>query len=769
MTDANSMKTKDNLFLALLGKYLPFWPIFIMLFVFCMILCWSYLQFEKPLFEISAAMMIKDERKGVDDSEIIEAINLFDSKKILENEIEIIRSREVISNVVDSLSLYISQFEETGFFDKSAYHSSPIQIRFRHSDSIKIDPKIEQKIFFQFDTEQKTVSIENKTYPLNKWVRIPLGELIFTASNSQIEKTVNPIYFTISNVKNVTNNIIENLEVNTTDKVSTVVNLTIRDAIPQRGETILNEIIKAYNQKALADRNYLAKSTLAFIEDRMTSVENDLNSLEAEVQKFKSSTGAVDLSEQGKLYLQDAGQNDRKIENIRLQMAVLDQVEDYVLSKNKLGGLVPSTLGIEDPILSQLLEKLYDSEIRYERLKKTTAENNPILLSITNEIEKIRPSILENIKNQQVNLNASLGNLNRNSGKFNSALKTLPEQERALLEIKRREEIKKDLFSYLLQKREETALAYAPTLEDTRIVDKAEASPLPVSPNPKMVYAMGILISLCLAMGFIVIKEGLNNKILFRHEIEKLTQIPIIAEITHQYEKESKAAIAYNEHNLNQFRDLRLALGLYGTSKDIKKITVTSSIEGEGKSFLSKNLALSLASSGNKVVLIDFDLHKKQSSPLFKKYKSEGICGFIYGKTQVQELPQETNINNLFIIGSGANNANTKISDLLLGFDLNNLFGYLENKFDYIIIDTPPIGFATDSYVLANHCDLTLFVVKHAYTPKELVGILDSSKNLQMINKVFIVFNGLKNRGYKTLGYGDNYGQVPSKIAYYNH
>lgn len=751
-------KKKDNLVSALIHKFIPFWPYFLGLLLLFLITAWVYLQLATPVYGVTAKLIIKDEKKGVDDSKMMESINPFDSKKIVENEIQVLQSRAVMKRVVDSLYLYAPISEEKTFKTVSAYTTSPVQIQLKNADVIPLPSGYTPQHHFTFDPKSGKIRMDDNTYPLNQWIKFPFGTLMFTANNKQNASTDNPLFFELINPKIAVNDLLGNLEASATDKLSTVVNLNFRDPVIKRGEDILNNIILSYSQQALDQQNKLAATTLDYIEKRILNVEQDLNALQGEVQQFRSTQGAIDLSEQGKLYLQEAGDNDRKISDINRQLAILDRVEQYVISKDAESGIVPSTAGIDDLVLSQLLDKLYNSEIEYARLKKTTAENNPILLSISEEIKKVRPSIIENIRNQKSNLNASLGNLNSTSGKFNTVLKSIPEKERALLEIKRREAIKHDLFSFLLQKREETALIYAPTARDSKVVELAEASLYPVSPSPLIVYAIAIILAFSVGIIYVVGKEQINNKVLFRSEIESATNIPVFGEVWLTKQKKENYFVKPTEAMIvEQFRQLDSKLGLYSRAVNKRNVLVTSSISGEGKSFVSTNLAYSLAHAGKKVVLLDMDLRKPNTSRLFNLKDDLGILQFLKNEATYKEiLNREKETDNLYVIAAGTSGGD--FTQLLLNGKLDVLFGHLKNDFDYIIIDSPPIDITSDANLLAEYSDIVLLVIRHAFTPKTIVGRLDQTENSKIMENAQIVFNGVKPRGFvKGSGYGYGY------------
>jgi len=535
MYEVNKSSADENIFRMILSMFLPYWPLFALLIPACLIGAWGYLKTTTPVYEAAATLIIKDENKGVDDSKVLEAMNPFDSKKIVENELEIIKSRTIMTEVVKNLKLYAPIFEEKLFGSKEAYDSSPIVVELKNPENI-VQPKDGKslKFYFEYDSIKNLVKIKNKFYPIDEWVEGPIfGETKFRLNANKSTDAKKALYFSFVNPKNMTRGLLGGLEAIPTDKLSTVVRLTYQDPIPQRGENILNHLISAYNQKAISDRDDLASNTLTFIDDRMKKVEKELNELELSIQRFRAEKGVVDLSEQGKLYLYDVGEYDRQIASTSRQLAVLDKVDQYLASKKNKSGIVPSTLGLEDRVLSQLLEKLYASEIEYEKLRKTTAENNPILTAVADEIKKIRPSIRENIRNQKNNLRASLSSLNFNANQSASALNNIPEKERALLEIERGKEIKNELYSFLQQKREETALSYAPNGGDGRIVDLAESSVGPVSPKSSIIYLVALILAFGIGLGYIIFKEMMNRNVLFRSEIENSIKTPVVLELPH--------------------------------------------------------------------------------------------------------------------------------------------------------------------------------------------------------------------------------------------
>ncbi|HZF63663.1 MAG TPA: polysaccharide biosynthesis tyrosine autokinase, partial [Chitinophagaceae bacterium] len=587
------------------------------------------------------------------------------------------------------------------------------------------------------------------------------GKLKFSENRSFNKfQTKQAFYFSLVQPKKISNKLLKSLKVSASNKLATIIDLSLRDAVPRRAEDILNELINAYNQAAITDKNTLAANTLAFVDDRLNAVTHELDSIERAIQKFKSGSGAIDISTQGKLFLQNVSENDQKLSDVNMKIAVLDKVEKFIETGDKSGSIIPSTLGISDPVLSQLLEKLYNYELEYEKLKNTVAENNPILLTVKDQIKKIRPNIVQNIQSQRASLMAGKGNLSSTNGGYNSMLQAIPRKERELLEISREQSIKSNIYAFLLQKREESAISSAAAVSDVKVIDLAQSSSDPVSPNKKIVYLISFIAALAFVVGLITLREALNRTILYRKDIEALTDVTVIGEVSYQnvtnpivVEDGKRTVIA------EDFRKIRASLPFLGIGTNKKKILVTSSIPGEGKSFVAVNLAQTLALTGKKVVLVDMDLNKPSLGVIINSDAKNGVSEYLSNQTELEEIIRRTQVNeNLFFVSAGALPPNP--SELLSNGKVKSLIKYLENSFDYVIIDSAPTTPVSDAFLLTNYCDSTLFVIRHRYTPKMLIRRLDETIRINPLINTAIIFNGVRDRGFVKNNYGYGYGYV---------
>lgn len=736
-------------------RYLPYWPLFLFLIIIGIAGAWIYLRYTVPIYESVASILIKDERKTMD-SQILQELNPFGSGKIVENEIEILRSRYLNREVVKNLGLYAPITQEGTVVSRSGYVYSPIHIQVKQPDSLQ--PA--NKIYFTFNQDSSTVTIDEKEYKLNEWVETDYGTLRFI-NNPRYSRTTEmqvPIYFSLVPVQRVANGIRGRLQINSSGKASTVLTLRLRDEVPQRAEDILNMLIAEYNEAAINDKNALAANTLEFVNDRLSFVVNELDSVESRMQQYRTSQGVYDISEQGRQFLQSVGTSDQRLSEINIQLDVLDQVENYVSGKSSGSRIVPSTMGINDPLLTGLLDKLYLVQSEYDRQRQSIGENNPLLIPMVDEINRLKPTILENLQNQKRNLQASKRNIEQTSSRYSSMLRSIPTKERELLEISRQQSIKNEIYTFLLQKREETALSYGSTVSDSRLIDNAESLPGPVSPNKNMIFLTALVLAFALGIGIVLLKEVMNRSILFRSEIEEFTSLPILGEISHDPTK-ANIVIAEGKRNFiaEQFRQLRTSLGYLGVNTKHKKIMLTSTISGEGKSFISANLGISLALTGKKVVMLELDLRKPKLSNAFDISRESGLSNYFIGEKEPDEIIKKAGItDSLYIIPSGPIPPNP--SELILNGKLQELLEYLDINFDYIIIDTAPVNPVTDAYIVSPMCDATLYVVRHGYTPKSAIKLLDHNNKVRELKNVAIVFNDVKSRGIGKNDYGYGYG-----------
>lgn len=746
----------------ILFKYLPYWPLFIIFAIVCVGIAYLYLWYATPTYQATASIIIKDQKKGSDDSKEEASLKLINDSKIIENEIEVIKSRTIMENVVEKLHLYAPVFKDLKIKSVSAYISSPLTVEHSTPDSIIENPKI----YMNYNKAKGTVSVKalldsvSYTCRINEWSKTPYGTLRFLPNPQYVEDSLKyPLYFSLIKPRNAALAMAGSLTPVQSDRLSSVIDLTYVDEVPRKAEDVLNALLDTYTQTALDEKSTLARNTLAFVEARLGIVSHELDSIENRIKQYRSGAGAVNLSSQGVQLIQTLGANDQKVSDINTQLSALDEVEKSVRSNS--AGIVPSSVGITDPTLTQLTNNLYTNQLEYERLKKNVGQNNPLLVSLEDQINKIKPDILNNIQSTRRNLQATKQSLQSTSGGVNSILQTIPAKEKELIEISRAQTIKSSIYQFLLQKKEESILSYNNTDPNSRIIDRAQTQPTPVSPPKAMyIYLASVFLAFLLTIGLVTAKDFLNGKVLYRYELEKLTSFPVIGEIAYKRTK-SPIVIEAGKRTFiaEEFRKIRVALSFLGIGENLKKIMLTSSIPGEGKSFIALNLAVSLALTGKKVVLVDLDLNNPVLGKKLDIDDSPGLSNYLTGEKEPEEIIRRVGVHeNLFFVPAGS--LPDSPSELLSNGRVKDILFYLQNVFDFVIIDTAPVFAVSDTHMLSEYCDATLYVVRHNYTPKKIIKRISVNNKINPLTNPAIIFNGLKARGFSrktTNGYGYDY------------
>jgi len=735
-------------------RFLPYWPLFSVLMLVSLLLCFLYYLFATPLYEASARVLMQDKHKGTENSKAIEELDVLQSKKIVDNEIDVITSKPLVMEVVKQMHLYAPVYKKSGLTEKLLYDNAPLSIESANPEFLSGTLKVN----FYYDPVSRLVIFDKQAYATGKWQVTPYGKLKFTSNPAyRPEKEQTAFLFILEKPASVAQSIKKRLRAGTTTKLSSMIQVTYRDENANRAEDFVDNLLAAYINAGKNDKSTLAANTLAFIDQRIKIIEKELNDIEQRKQQFASQKGAFDISTQGRLFLENVSANDQKMAEISMGLAVLNEVEDYVNDK-KSSGIVPSTIGISDPMLSQLVEKLYNAELEYESLKKTAGENNPIVLPLKNRVEQIKPGITELIKNQRRNLEASRRNIFVTNNNYSSLLNALPKTERELVDLDREQNIRSGVYSFLLQKKEETALSQQSLVPENRLIS-TDVSEGPVSPNMILICLSGICVSVLLGMAIITVKESLGNKVMFRGQIEHATGFPVIGEIS--------AGISHNPIVIGgdtktfiaeQFRRLRITLNYMDVNADPKRILVTSAISGEGKSFIASNLALALAISGRKVALLDFDLNNPSLNNKLKINHYKGVTDFLLDEAcSLEDIIHRTDLDpNLYIASTGRLPRNP--TELLMNGRTELLLKQLDKEFDYIVIDTAPVIPVTDAYILSKLCDATLYVIRHRYTPKIFLERMDDDNKMHRLTNVGIIFNSVSPRGMGNHNYGYGYG-----------
>ena len=740
-------------------KYLRNWYWFALTLVISLVGMFAYLTTLKYTYSAQASILIKEDEGGgnMSKQDLIEELDMFGSKKEVENEIEVLKSYKLAEKVVTDLGLDVVYSYKDRWRMRDLYRDAPIVVQVLKPALYDTPVNVE--------VNAGKVTIDGTTCPIGQPTQSPLGLVLVTKRDSVLTSH-SDIIVTVQRRDEVVKSFVKQLKVTQPNKAATVLFLTMEDNAPDRAEAYLNRLIYLYELSSLQDKNRVASNTLRFVEDRLGIISRELTSVEGDIQRYKTNSGIIDLSSESSLFLDKVKENDSQLSQVNIQLGTLREIETYLASKSGNRVVSPSTVGLESPTLTGLIGNLLELEGQREKLIRTVPEKSVPIETIDDQVRSTKRNIADNVQTLRRILMNTQGSLQTTNKRIESTIRTIPIKERQLLDISRQASIKGSLYTYLLQKREETAMSFASAVSDLRVIDDARADPNPVKPVRKNFYLFALLVGLLLPITLLWLIDFFNSKISRKSQIEEATDTPIIGEIIQSNSTELPLEVTAKSRSLlsEQIRALRTNIQFFNTDGDPKQtILVTSSISGEGKSFISLNLAASLAIADKKVVMLELDMRKPKLHRYIKETSPQGLSSYLSGQATLDEIIKPVpGYDSLFFIPCGIVPPNP--SELISGDKMRYLFENLHEHFDIVIADTPPVGLVTDANILAKYASMTLYIVRHLYTSKGFLKNVDTLYREKRFPNMCLVINGIDmqkdyeyNYGY---GYDAGYGYM---------
>jgi tyrosine-protein kinase Etk/Wzc len=735
-----------------------FWPWFLLSLIICLSLAYVYLRYTNPVYNAVASIIVKDEKKGAElmDNSMMKEIGLGGNNKLVENEIEILKSYDLMEAVVSNLQLFVSVRHIGRIRDVDVFADDmPFRFYIENPDAIQEAKRWKvtdstNGVILQTDESKPAQFIKyGQTYS-SDGIRFRLRQdTLYSGARS------GKYYVAVATPSETAIDYTRKLSVDAASKVATVINLEIKDRNKKRAVATLQSLINIYNMQAVEDKNRVTDNTVNFLTDRLTGVAKELQGVEGSVEKFKSENKVTDLSSDAQQYLDLSQQVDIQKAQSQTQLNIIDALEKDLQTNESNPKLVPSTLGINEPSLGLLIEKHNELVLQKERLQQVSGPKNPALIDLQEQIKEIRSRLISNVGNLKRAYAISLDDISGKDIQLNSRIRSVPLLERKLVQITRNQNVQEQLYAFLLQKREEAAITRASNLEDSRTILRARGLGQ-IAPKPNMIWAFAILAGLLIPVSLISFRDFMNNKIGDTDEIKQHTDIPLLGTIPHI--KRLKNPIVINSHSRSaaaeQIRNIRTAINYTGNGKHVKTILVSSFQPGEGKSFASLNLAVAYALLDKKTVILEFDLRKPGLIKNMGITAKEGISNILAGRAKADDLLLEVpdHGGNLFVLPAG--NLPPNPAELISGSNMNCLIETLEERFDYIIIDSPPLNVVTDAALLQKYADITIVVLRQNYTSRYVYEKLNQRKSQYPEQPIYIVLNDTG----KTKRYEDKYG-----------
>jgi len=778
----------------LLFKYLIHWPWFVGAVVACLIAAWVYLHVSTPVYNISATVLIKDDKKGgsagmLSGLESLGLDGMISSSQNIDNEIEVLRSKTIVKEVVEDLGLYISYTDEDEFPSRNMYKTSPVQVSLTPQEADLLEEPMIVKMALQPQGSMDvTVKIDDDEYQKH-FEKLPAvfptdkGTLAFFLTPDSVlsskrtseettasEKTTRNITATINKPLAVAKWCCKNMTIEPTSKTTSVAVISLKNSNVQRGKDFINKLLEMYNINTNNDKNEVAQKTAEFINERIGIISKELGSTEKDLESFKRGAGITDLTSDAQIALTGSAEYEKKRVENQTQINLLQDLQKYM--QNEGYEVLPSNIGLQDLNLAAAINRYNEVLVERKRLLRTSTENNPTIINLDTSISAMKENVQVSLDRVLRGLFITKADLDREASRYSRRISEAPGQEREFVSIARQQEIKAGLYLMLLQKREENAITLAATANNAKIIDEAIADDAPVAPRSKITYLIALILGVGIPVGVIYLLELTKFKIEGRADVEKLTSAPIVGDIPLTDEKQGAIAVFENQNNLmsETFRNVRTNLQfMLGNGK--KVILVTSTVSGEGKSFISGNLAISLSLLGKKVVIVGLDIRKPGLNKVFNISKREqGITQYLANpEKNLMDLVQLSDVSkNLYILLGGTVPPNP--TELLARDGLDKAIETLKKNFEYVILDTAPVGMVTDTLLIGRVADLSVYVCRADYTRKNEYTLINELIDGNKLPNLCTVINGLdlKKRKYgyyygygkygKYYGYGKRYG-----------
>ena len=772
----------------ILFRYLIHWPWFVVSAIVCVALAWGYLRLTTPVYNISATVLIKDEKKGggANMSSELEKMGLngfVSSSSNIENEIEVLKSRTLAREVVSSLGLFVTYMDEDKFPNKELYRTSPVLVSLTPQEADRLPQTMEIDMLLQpagaMDVQVKVGKKEYRKHLEKLPAVFPTdeGTVAFYANNDTLSSlrpesvtTERHITAYINRPFAVAKGYAGSLSITPTSKATSVVTVSLKNSNTQRGKDYIDKLLEMYNINANNDKNEVAQRTAEFIDERIDIISKELGSTERDLENFKRSAGITDLTSEAQIALTGNAEYEKKRVENQTQINLVMDLKKYLQGSGY--EVLPANVGLQDAGVAGAIDRYNEMVAERKRLLRTSTESNPAIVNLTTSIRAMRSNIQPTLDATLKGLEITKADLIREASRYSRRISDAPTQERQFVSIARQQEIKAGLYLMLLQKREENAIVLAAIANNAKIIDEAQADSTPISPKRMMIYLAALVFGIGIPVGVIYLIGLTKFKIEGRADVEKLTSLPVVGDIPLADEKTGAIAVFENQNNLmsETFRNVRTNLQfMLENGKNV--ILVTSTVSGEGKSFISANLAISLSLLGKKVVIVGLDIRKSGLNKVFNLPKKEyGITQFLTNSTvNLMDLVHHSDINkNLYILPGGTVPPNP--TELLARDGLEKAVEILRKNFDYVILDTAPVGMVTDTLLIGRVADLSVYVCRADYTRKTEFTLINELAENNKLPNLCIAINGLdlqkKKYGYyygygkygKYYGYGKRYG-----------
>ena len=755
----------------LLKMMLENWYWFVLSVLLCMGCAYLYIAGTPKVYNRTATILVKDSRKG-GESDLATFADLtgFSSRRNVDNEIYVLQSRRLMEQVVRGLNLTVNYTTRIGLHNRTLYKQSPIDVTFVNANdnesfgfdvTVLDDDKVAVTEFAQRELTPE-MSEQTVTGRLGDTLTTPVGQIVVKPTLYLSDDFRNrKINVAKSTLRGATTAYRQQVQSSVVNKMSSIITISMRDVVPQRAEDVINALVYSYNNDAIEDKRAIAKQTSQFINSRLGIISEELGDVDKNIESFKQRNNIYDLSTEATRLLSESSKYKGESLTVDNQIAMAQYIKDFLINEEKNSSLIPATAAMVNAVIARQISDFNEMVLQRDKLLSEGSVNNPTVQSLNNALKASRNSIIASLDSHIRALQIQSEALRKEERYANSRIQNASAQEKEILSSIRQQKVKEELYLYLLQKREENELALEVVEPNARIIDEAYGSQIPIYPKPVMILIVAFIFGVGIPFAIIYLLEVLDTTIRGRKDIEKYVNIPFLGEIP-QHVGATNRGIVVRENGRDPvseaFRILRTNMNFMNVNQtgEQKVVMITSSNAHAGKTFVSTNLALTLALAGKKVLLVDIDLRRRSLSKVMGHGKdTKGITSYLSGATKnIDDVIQSTSLHpNLDVLYAGVQPPNP--AEMLLSEQLDRLVRDLREKYDYILLDSVPAMVVADALIIDRLCDLTLYVVREGLLDRRQLPDIERLFREKKFRNMSLVLNGTT---FKRTGYGYGYG-----------
>jgi capsular exopolysaccharide synthesis family protein len=744
----------NNLF----WNYFQFWPIILLCALLGGVLANTYLKYTSPVYSARSKILIKDENNSgqLSEAAVFEDLGLITRSGNIENEMEILQSVHLMKQVVANLGIKDIYIVKGTIRDVDIYRDNPFELKSWIPADTSAGEGLDVEVEVA-DSMRYTVFIGGGSHDgvFGKPLQTAAGTLTAQWRSGFKPHAQRSRYrVVLRSLDDAAAAFAGGLSIKSVGKRSTVLELTQVDQVLSRARDVLDELSRLYGHSQLEDKNRIYENTIRFIDERLQLLTGELSGVETQVERFKTVNRVVDLPTEGTLLMEQTGQYGKTLSDTEIQMEILKGIRDFLRRQSDRFDFIPSNMGINNLTLTGMLENFNQIMLEREKALNLVGPGNPQVVAYDRQLTTLRGNIMRNIDALQKDLIITRNALQNKERQIQGRIRNIPRQERQLVEIQRLQSVKQNLFLYLLQKREESELSKAVSVANNRIVEPARPAGQ-VAPVRRNVYALGVGGGLVFPLLVISLLQALNTKVRNVDDIRRHTRVPMLGLINYAAESYPVAVTRKSRTVISEmFRLIRANLQFVGNGEHNRVIVVTSSVSGEGKTFVSLNIAITLALAGKRVLLLELDMR----SPKLEKHIGShlddkvGITQYLVNPGMswhevVQHRPDLAEGLHLVVCGTVPPNP----GELIMGKRMEELFEAVRDEFDYVVVDTAPVGLVSDTLHLNRYADTTIYVVRKDVTSLSHLEIVEEIATEGRMPRPYIVMNAVRKR---ILGYG---------------